>query len=145
MGSDRCLPPHPTIDPDAGGDPALLRDGLGATTPGPAANGDLPRALLDALTATVSVTVVPGLSPALSFSQAVAGLVELTAFDRVSAETDVAAFGSSRETLASAEAETIGVDTDAELQALIQIEQAFAANVQVIQVATRMLDELLEI
>ncbi len=133
------------VDPSAGGDPALLRDGLGATTPGPAANGALPRALLDALTATSSATTVPGLSPALSFSEAVAGLVELTAFDRVSAETDVAAFSSTRETLASAEAEAIGVNTDAELQALIRIEQAFAANVQVIQVATRMLDELLEI
>jgi len=133
------------VDPDAGGDPALFRDGLGATVPGPAANGTLPRALLDALTATGSVTTVPGLSPALSFSEAVAGLVELTAFDRVSAETDVAAFSSSRETLASAEAEAIGVDTDAELQALMQIEQAFAANVQVIQTAVRMLDEILEI
>ncbi|MFQ5566412.1 MAG: flagellar hook-associated protein FlgK [Paracoccaceae bacterium] len=133
------------VDPGAGGDPALLRDGLGAAAPGPAANGDLPRALLDALTATASVTAVPGLSPALSFSQAVAGLVELTAFDRVSAEGDVAAFSSTRETLASAEAEVIGVDTDAELQALIQIEQAYAANVQVIQTASRMLDQLMEI
>jgi flagellar hook-associated protein 1 FlgK len=133
------------VDPGAGGDPALMRDGLGATAPGPAANGALPRALLDALTATGSVTTVPGLSGALSFSQAAAGLVELTAFDRVAAETDVAAFSSTRETLASAEAEAIGVDTDAELQALIQIEQAFAANVQVIQTATRMLDQLLEI
>ena len=133
------------VDPGAGGDPALMRDGLGATAPGPAANGDLPRALLDALTAIGSVTTVPGLAAALSFSQAAAGLVELTAFDRVSAEADVAAFSSIRETLASAEAELIGVDTDTELQALIQIEQAFAANVQVIQTAARMLDELLAI
>ncbi len=133
------------VDPGAGGDPALMRDGLGATAPGPAANGALPRALLDALTAIGSVTTVPGLSAALSFSQAAAGLVELTAFDRVSAEADVAAFSSTRETLASAEAEAIGVDTDAELQALIQLEQAFAANVQVIQTATRMLDQLLGI
>jgi len=133
------------VDPDAGGNPALLRDGLGATAPGPAADGTLPRALLDALTATGSITTVPGLSPALSFSQAAAGLVELTAFDRVSAETGVAAFSSTRETLATAEANAIGVDTDTELLALIQIEQAYAANVQVIQTAARMLDQLLEI
>jgi flagellar hook-associated protein 1 FlgK len=133
------------VDPDAGGDPALIRDGLGAITPGPAVNGDLPRALLDALTATNSVITVPGLSPALSFAGAAAGLIELTAFDRVSAEIGVATFSSTRETLAGAEAEAIGVNSDAELQALIQIEQAFAANVQVIQTATRMLDQLLEI
>ena len=133
------------VDPGAGGDPALIRDGLGATAPGPAANGALPRALLDALTATGSVTTVPGLSPALSFSEAAAGLVELTALARVAAETDAAAFSSTRETLAGAEAEAIGVDTDVELQALIQIEQAYAANVQVIQTAARMLDQLMEI
>ena len=133
------------VDPGAGGDPALLRDGLGATAPGPTSNGALPRALLDALTAAGSVTTVPGLPPTLSFLQAAAGLVELTAFDRVSAESDVAAFSSTRETLASAEAEAIGVDTDTELQALIQIEQAYAANVQMIQTAARMLDELMEI
>jgi flagellar hook-associated protein 1 FlgK len=134
------------VDPGAGGDPALIRDGLGAMAPGPATNGDLPRALLDALTATGSAaTTVPGLPAGLSFAGAAAGLVELAAFDRVSAETNVAAFSSTRETLASAEADAIGVDSDVELQALIQIEQAFAANVQVIQTATRMLDELLEI
>jgi flagellar hook-associated protein 1 FlgK len=133
------------VDPDAGGDPALIRDGLGATAPGPVTNGDLPRALLDALTATGSVTMVPGLPAGLSFAGAAAGLVELTAFNRVSTEVNVAAFSSTRETLASAEADAIGVDSDVELQALIQIEQAFAANVQVIQTASRMLDELLEI
>jgi len=133
------------VDPGAGGNPALIRAGLGAPATGPTANGDLPRALLDALTATGSFTAVPGLPASLSFSQTAAGLVELTAFDRVAAESDVAAFSSSRETLAGAEAEAIGVDSDAELQSLIQIEQAFAANVQVIQIATRMLEQLMEI
>jgi len=54
------------VDPDAGGDPALIRDGLGAITPGPAVNGDLPRALLDALTATNSVITVPIVSCPMS-------------------------------------------------------------------------------
>ena len=84
-------------------------------------------------------------APWLILGFAAAGLVELTAFDRVSIETDIATFSGTRETLASAEAEAIGVDSDVELQALIQIEQAFSANVQVIQAVSRMLDELLEI
>lgn len=132
------------VDPQAGGDPARMRDGLNAAAPGPATNGDLPRALLDALTAVGSVAPVPGISPALSFADTVAGLSELAAIARVSAEADVTAFSSTRETLASAEAEVVGVDTDAELQALIQIEQAYAANAQVIQAAARMLDQLME-
>ena len=103
----------------------------------------LPRAMLDALTATGGVTAVPGLPPTLSFAQTAIGMIELTALGRVSAEANVASFSNTREILARAEAETIGVDTDAELQALIQIEQAFAANVQVIQTASRMLDQLM--
>jgi flagellar hook-associated protein 1 FlgK len=132
------------VDPKAGGDPTRMRDGLGAALPGPATNGDLPRALLDALTAVGSVAPVPGVSPALSFADTVVGLAELAAIARVSAEADVTAFSSTRETLAAAEASVIGVDTDAELQALIQIEQAYAANAQVIQAAARMLDQLME-
>ena len=131
------------VDPGAGGDPSLMRDGLGATAAGPTADGTLPRAMLDALTAAGGVTAVPGLPPTLSFAQTAIGMIELTALGRVSAEANVASFSNTREILARAEAETIGVDTDAELQALIQIEQAFAANVQVIQTASRMLDQLM--
>ena len=47
--------------------------------------------------------------------------------------------------LALAEAGRIGVDTDAELQNLIEIEHAFSANLQVIQTASRMLQEVTEI
>jgi len=133
------------VDPRSGGDPSLLRDGLGAAAPGPAVNGTLPRAMLDALTARSGAIPVPGLNLALSFSETTAGFAELTAIGRVSAETDVAGFSSARHVLADAEAAEIGVDSDAELQALIQIEQAYAANVQVIQAASRMLDELLGI
>jgi flagellar hook-associated protein 1 FlgK len=132
-------------DPRAGGDPALLRDGLGAADPGAAANGALPRAMLDALTAPAAAIPIPGLSAALSLARAAEGFAELTASGRVSAETDVAGLSSRREILATAEAGQIGVDSDTELQALIQIEQAFSANVQVIQAASRMLDQLLEI
>jgi len=133
------------VDPTVGGNPALLRDGLGATTAGPAADGALPRAMLDALIASATVIPVPGLPAAPSLLNTAAGVAELTASARVSAETDVAGYSSSREFLASAEAGQIGVDSDAEMQALIQIEQAYGANVQVIQTASRMLDKLMEI
>ncbi|HSF95220.1 MAG TPA: flagellar basal body rod C-terminal domain-containing protein, partial [Thermohalobaculum sp.] len=133
------------VDPRAGGDPALLRDGLGSVAAGPAASGTLPRAMLDALTIRAAVVPVPGLSGARSLAEMVGGLTELAATSRVSAEADVAGFSGAREVLASAEAGRIGVDSDAEMQALIQIEQAYAANVQVIQAASRMLDQLLEI
>jgi len=133
------------VDPASGGNPSLIRDGIYATAPGPAGNGTLPRALLDALTTVGSTTNIPGLTSSLSFSGAAIGLVELIVTDRVTAEGDLAAYSSARETLAGAEAEAIGVDSDFELQALIQIEHAYAANVQVIQTASRMLNEILEL
>ncbi len=101
--------------------------------------------MLDALTTPAAAVTVPGLGTQVLLAGAASGLAELTAFDRVAAEGSAVALSSTRATLASAEAEAIGVDSDAELQALIQIEQAYAANVQVIQAASRMLDELLGI
>jgi flagellar hook-associated protein 1 FlgK len=89
--------------------------------------------------------VVPGLTAALSLARAAGGFAEITAIGRVSAEADVTGYSSSRSTLAAAEGDRIGVDSDTEMQALIAIEQAYAANVQVIQAASRMLDQLLEV
>lgn len=131
------------VDVGNGGDPSLLRDGLGATAPGPAASPTLPRAMLDAMTAPAGTTAIPGLAGSRSIAEAADMISELTAVERVSAESDVAAFAASRQTLAAAEADRLAVDTDAELQALIQIEQAYAANAQVIQAAARMLDQLI--
>ena len=133
------------VDPAEGGAAWRLRDGVGAAAPGPASDPALPRAFLDALAARGGATPVPGVSAALSFAGTAEGVMERTALDRVTAEGEAAALGSVRETLATAEAEAIGVDSDAELQAMIRIEQAYAANAQVIQAAARMLDDLMEI
>lgn len=136
---------NPLVDPDQGGDPARLRDGLQSVGPGPLNSDTVPRNLLDALTSQVPATGIPGLAGSLSAFQTVAGIVELVGIERTSAEESAARLSSTRATLATSEADRIGVDTDQELQALIQIEQAFAANVQVVQTASRMLQELLEI
>lgn len=132
-------------DPRVGGDPALLRDGLNAIAPGPVSNPTIPRALLDALSLPSDASATPGLAGNLSFAGRAAGAAELAATGRVAAEAEVSALGAAREALAYEEAGQIGVDSDAELQQLIQIEQAYAANAQVIQTAARMLDELREL
>lgn len=132
-------------DPAAGGDPSLLRDGLLATAPGPAGSDDGPRALLDALTGLRASVAIPDVDGSLSAAQMASGIAEAIGVRRVSTETALASLSTARETLALTEAREIGVDTDAELQELIEIEQAFAANIQVIQTASRMLEEILEI
>lgn len=132
-------------DPAQGGDAARLRDGLQSAGPGPSTSDTIPRNLLDALTTSRDASGIPGLAGNLTSSQALSGIVEATGIRRTDAETDAVALTATREALALAEGEQIGVNQDQELQDLIQIEQAFAANVQVIQAASRMLDEILEI
>ena len=133
------------VDPDLGGDPARLRDGLQSTAPGPVTSDVLPRNLLDALTVQRPGGSIPGLGGSLSASQMISGIVEITGMARTDAELNAARLTTTREALAETEADRIGVDTDEELQSLIEIEQAYAANAQVIQTASRMLQEILEI
>jgi flagellar hook-associated protein 1 FlgK len=133
------------IDPDQSGDPARLRDGLQATGAGPVTSDVIVRSYLDALTSGQSAAAVPGLDGSLSAAQTVSGIVEFSGIKRSDAETEISLLTALRETLANSEAEQIGVNSDEELQSLIQIEQAFAANVQVIQAASRMFEEILEI
>ncbi|MEM9059610.1 MAG: flagellar hook-associated protein FlgK [Pseudomonadota bacterium] len=131
-------------DPDQGGDPTRLRDGLNSVAAGPVFSDTLPRAMLDAMTLPAAISVT-GLSGAKNTFQIVSSIASFTGEKRTRVEAEASALISTRESLAASEAREIGVDQDAELQSLIQIEQAYAANIQVIQTASRMLDELTEI
>lgn len=143
-GLARDLRLNPDIDPVEGGQPFRLRDGIGAAAESAQiANPSIIRARLDGLTAPgLPPAPVAGLEGPLSFAGRTAQIAELTASDRVRTEAQVSSLTTARETLANEEGEVLGVDSDAELQRLIQIEQAYAANAQVIQTASRMLDEL---
>lgn len=132
-------------DPTAGGDSARLRDGLQSAGPGPVASDVIPRAMLDALTSSRAAAAIPGLDGNLTAAQIVSGIAEVTAIQRTTAENQLSVLSTTREALAVSEAEEIGVNTDEELQDLILIEQAFSANLQVIQTASRMLQEISEI
>ncbi len=58
---------------------------------------------------------------------------------------DAQAYLTARQTaLADSEANAIGVDTDSELQSLILVEQAYAANARVLSVIDDLLNLLLE-
>lgn len=133
------------VDPSLGGDPTRLRDGLMSVASGPTASSTIPRNLLDALRAERNASTIPGLVGTLSSAQMVAGLTELTGIARTAAENESARLTGTREVLADGEATRIGVDSDAELQELIVIEQAFAANAQVVQAVSRMLQEIVEL
>lgn len=132
------------VDTNQGGDVSRLRDGINAVATGPVFSGVIPRAYVDALQNPVASSVT-GVTGSLSSFQLVSGIAEFTGSRRSRSEIETSVLVSTRESLAANEAREIGVDQDAELQSLIQIEQAFAANIQVIQTASRMLDEITEI
>jgi flagellar hook-associated protein 1 FlgK len=130
------------VRPDAGGEVWRLRDGLGAVTQGPLGNASFLQAQRDALS-TLQPTASGGFTATgRSFAGLVGAHLSQVGQARQSAETNqshvAARFGALRqEELAQ------GVDTDAEMQRLLQIEQMFAANARVVTAAQEMIDQLI--
>jgi flagellar hook-associated protein 1 FlgK len=133
---------HGTVLPEAGGDLRHLRDGLQAP-PGDVGNGARLTALADALAA--KRTPASGdLPPNRGASGQAAFLLSEVGVARQTAETALAG-EAGRQTALRAMQAADGVDTDAEMQKLMLIEQAYAANARVISVADDMMQTLLRI
>ena len=131
-------------DPRQGGALWRLRDGLGAAIPGPTGNATLLSALQTALITQrqpVSGDFLPGLR---SFSGLNADMLSAIGTARLSADAEASFSAAKSEGLKVQELQG-GVDTDRELQDLLQIEKAYAANAKVIQTVDQMLDLLLGI
>ena len=119
----------------------MLRDGLNAATAGPSGNAAQLNNWLDALgVARADAAGVSTRSAAGRVSDFTAkiGTARLTAEEQLS-------FTAARwDTIKSAELAN-GVDTDIELQTLMRIEQAYAANAKVLEAADFMMQRLMEI
>lgn len=130
------------VDPAAGGDVTRLRDGLGATTPGAVGDSTLLTALQDALT----TTRVPGsgdFGGAMRDASGVAAeLLSQVSGSRLSAET-VESYNVARQETLTEMSLADGVDTDYELQMLLKVEQAYAANARVIQAMDELMQQIL--
>lgn len=135
---------NPVVDPAQGGALWHLRDGLGATTPGEVGNGTILAAMqgaLDALRVPASGGPASGSIDAPGFASRVLSSVSTA---RLSAQ-NAATYASARSATLSAQALQGGVDTDQQLQQLLTVEKAYAANAKVIQTADTMLQSLLEV
>lgn len=144
VGLAQRLSLNPAADLAQGGALWRLRDGLGAVTPGPTGNSTLLGALQSALTASrqpASGDFLPGLR---SFSGLNADMLSAISTARLSADTEASFSAAKSESLKVQELQG-GVDTDREMQDLLQIEKAYAANAKVIQTVDEMLDLLLGI
>lgn len=121
-----------------------LRDGVGEPEPGLEGDATLLMALSGRLSETRTSTLA-GFPPGTrSMPDLIAELSAQLSTDRVKAQTTTR-----RESMReSALLDTLladGVDTDAEMQRLLELEQAYAANARVIAAADAMIGRLLEI
>lgn len=129
-------------DPEQGGALWRLRDGMGATTPGDVGNSTLLVALSDALnTERVPASGGFGLSMR-SASGLVSDLLSSVSSDRQASET-VQSYTTARQETLNEMALADGVDTDYELQTLLKVEQAYAANARVIKTLDELMQQLL--
>lgn len=144
LGLSQRLTIHAAADPEQGGALWRLRDGLGAATPGPTGNSALISDLRQALT-TLREPVSGGfMSGQRGLGTLASDLLSLAATQRLTADGDAAYARTRLDTFQAMEAAN-GVDTDQEMQSLLQIEQAYAANARVIQAVEAMLQSLMEI
>ncbi len=118
-----------------------LRDGLGASAPGPVGDPVQLQRWLAALDAPQAAT--PG-GAARSLAAQVAHAAGDLSTMRQRAEETATRADSRQEALRSA-MRAEGVDTDTELQQLLKLEKAYAANARVLQVTDDLLRRLMEI
>jgi flagellar hook-associated protein 1 FlgK len=128
------------IDPTVVGTLSLLRDGLQAP-PGPAGDSTQLNRWIAAL--NVSRADFPGAAAQTAAGRTATFTAQLGAM-RLAAEEKLSFTAARWDTLREAELAN-GVDTDFELQMLLRVEQAYAANAKVIQTVDFMMQRLMEI
>ena len=129
------------VDPAQGGATWRIRDGVNATVPGPVGNGAQIDRWIDALGTPGSLASG---GAARSAAGHISSLVSNIGSQRLSAEEDVS-FTTARWSSLRQEELADGVDSDHELQMLMRIEQAYAANAKVMQTIQTMIQTLMEI
>jgi len=130
------------VDPAQSGDSWKLRDGIGAAAPGATGNSTQLNALVDALSSQNAPPSGALTSSVFSFGgHAGAFLSRVNAeYSNVQSERD---FVQARHDTFKEMELSQGVDSDEQMQKLLLIERAFAANARVVQTADDMIQTLL--
>ncbi|ONG48347.1 flagellar hook-associated protein FlgK [Pseudoroseomonas deserti] len=141
-GLSRRIAINAAADPDQGGVLWKLRTGMQATSDANAADNSYVLAALDAMNVARSYDSTTGLPGSMNLSQAASQSIGLMQSERA-VWTDRAATRANlvleaRQDLSN----KTSVNVDEELQRLLLVQQTYSASVQIIQAASRMLDEL---
>lgn len=144
VGLSGRLAINAAVDPDAGGATWRLRDGLGAAAPGPVGNSQLLRDMQTAL----SALRVPASGDFGPTAQSAANL-QATFLGEIGAAREVSdqavSFAAARYSAINTQVLEQGVDSDQEMQRLMLIEQAYAANARMMAVVDEMMQALMRI
>jgi flagellar hook-associated protein 1 FlgK len=142
QGLSARLAVNDAVRADQGGAVWRLRDGIGATAEGATGNATLLVAQVEALSQTRVTTSGAFTATARSMADLVADQISTIGLARQGADMREVSAASVQSALRQQELSR-GVDTDAEMQKLIRIEQMYAANARVVQATEAMLDELM--
>ena len=132
------------VNPDTGGELWRLRDGIGAATQGDVGNASLLQNLSSILTQNRIAASGTFSGASRSASGLSADFLSDIGAKRHTAEAAIAFSSAKVDTLKTQELES-GVDTDHEMQQLLLVEQAFAANARVMQTIDELIQTLMRI
>ncbi len=132
-----------TVDPNNGGNLWHLRDGIGATTEGAASDSTQILQFLNVFETVQNFDTQAGQGDSVELLNFISGIVADQKLVRVNAQENAEALNVRTQAVQSSRQAIQGVNLDEELQQLIIIEQSYAANSQVLQSLTEMLDTLL--
>lgn len=132
------------VDPSQGGQSWKLRAGLEATDPGEPGDATLLKAFDKALTDSRPMSTDRFGTGALTAGEVSAGLLSRVTQNSNSAAQTLTFSAANKTEMERLELET-GVDTDAELQSLMLVERAYAANARVVETVNELMDTLLRL
>jgi len=130
-------------DPQAGGDPAKLRDGMHAAVAGPAGDPTQIQAFSAVFTQTFNFDVTAGIQTSATLGSYAANSASDAHAQQTTASVNMQSEKTALESFSNARLSRDGVNIDDEMQKMLTIERSYAASAQVISAANRMLDSLL--
>ncbi|QDL94740.1 flagellar hook-associated protein FlgK (plasmid) [Paroceanicella profunda] len=133
------------VDPSRGGSLWRLRDGINAVTQGLSGDDTLLRAMDAAFSERLPASAVTGVSGTFSAATLASELSSLVLGEAATRDATASYASGQASALREHELSLTGVDTDQEMQDLLLVQTAYAANARVITAIDEMLQQLLEI
>jgi len=132
-------------DPSQNGQLWRLRAGLNATSPGQAGNGVILENMSSAMSSTRAAPAQLAVPQAMDAAGFAAEITSIYAQISSNQQESLAFINGHNSNLKKIESGAIGVDTDREMQDLLKVKEAYAANARVISVIDSLITKLLEI